>query len=69
MIHHGEWTDEKQQQLSSRIEKEVVAVFKQAESIGTLAEGPHDDPATMFDDVYAKLPWHLRNQREELNDE
>lgn len=27
---------------------------------------PPPEPATMFDDVYAEMPWHLREQRDEL---
>ncbi len=66
LIGLGQWSEEKQEQLSSRIEKEVVAVYKQAESIGTLAEGPYDPPETIFEDVYAEMPWHLKKQRDEM---
>lgn len=66
LIHRGEWSEEKHEQLHKQVEREVVAAYKQAESIGTLAEGPHPPPEALFDDVYAEVPWHLRRQREEL---
>jgi 2-oxoisovalerate dehydrogenase E1 component alpha subunit len=67
LINRGEWSEEKHEQLHKQIEKEVVAVYKQAESIGTLVEGSRLPPETLFDDVYAEVPWHLRRQRDELN--
>jgi 2-oxoisovalerate dehydrogenase E1 component alpha subunit len=39
---------------------------REAESYGTLGVGEHHSPATMFDDVFKEMPWHLRRQRQEL---
>jgi 2-oxoisovalerate dehydrogenase E1 component alpha subunit len=44
---------------------EVRTALKAAESIGTLQGGERPNPATMFEDVYKELPWHLRQQREQ----
>lgn len=62
----GEWSEERQGTLASELDREVLATQREAESYGTLADGPHHSPATMFDDVFKELPWHLRQQREEL---
>ena len=37
---------------------------KEAESKGTLGTQPAS-PATMFEDVFKDMPWHLRKQRQE----
>ena len=39
---------------------------KEAESYGTLGTGPTVSAATMFDDVFKEMPWHLRQQRQQL---
>ena len=39
---------------------------REAQSYGTMTEGPWLDPATMFDDVYAETPPHLELQRRQL---
>ena len=54
-------------QLSQlELEAEVAAAQKEAESYGTLLDGHIPSPATMFEDVYAEMPAHLRRQRQEL---
>jgi 2-oxoisovalerate dehydrogenase E1 component alpha subunit len=42
-----------------------VAAQKQAEAHGTLANGQASSVATMFEDVYKDMPWHLRRQRQQ----
>lgn len=53
-------SDEKRAAVEAELDAEVVAAIKEVE--------PMANPAreTMFDDVYAELPWHLREQRDEL---
>ena len=48
------------------LEAEVAAAQKEAESYGTLLDGHIPSAATMFEDVYAEVPAHLRRQRQEL---
>ena len=62
----GEWSDEQQAQLSAEVDKTVQEAQREAESYGTLGSGEHHSPATMFDDVFKEMPWHLRRQRQEL---
>ncbi|MBN1853655.1 MAG: thiamine pyrophosphate-dependent dehydrogenase E1 component subunit alpha [Pirellulales bacterium] len=61
-----EWSDEQQENLENRLEKEVAMTYKQAETYGTFASGPFDPPETLFDDVYERLPHHLEEQRDEI---
>jgi 2-oxoisovalerate dehydrogenase E1 component alpha subunit len=44
----------------------VLAAQKEAERHGTLLDGNIPSAASMFDDVYAQMPEHLRLQRQQL---
>jgi 2-oxoisovalerate dehydrogenase E1 component alpha subunit len=63
LIQLGEWSEAQQAELVARCEAEVLAAYKEAESHGTAGAGPFPPAASIFDDVYAELPWHLREQR------
>ena len=62
----GEGSDERHTRLAEEVKEEVRAAMREAESYGTLGTGEHHSPATMFDDVFKEMPWHLRRQRQEL---
>ncbi len=62
----GEWSDAKQGELEQLAQRRVLATYKRAEAIGSLAGGPTDPPETILDDVYKEVPPHLKRQREEL---
>jgi len=66
LIALGEWSEERQRQMEAEVKEEVRAAMREAESYGTLGTGEHHSPATMFDDVFKEMPWHLRRQRQEL---
>jgi 2-oxoisovalerate dehydrogenase E1 component alpha subunit len=66
LIRLGEWSNERQEALSTELEELVRATNAQAQSYGILSEGPHHDPRTMFEDVYKEMPWHLAEQQAEL---
>jgi pyruvate dehydrogenase E1 component alpha subunit len=53
----GLWAVEREERLSSEVSADVERAVAEA----MRAERPA--PATMFDDVYAELPWHLEEQR------
>jgi pyruvate dehydrogenase E1 component alpha subunit len=54
------WTDDLQRALEAEVEAEIKA----AVAVSEKTEPPPFD--SMFDDVFAELPWHLAEQREEL---
>jgi 2-oxoisovalerate dehydrogenase E1 component alpha subunit len=58
--HSGAWSDAKQQDLEARIEARIKAAVAGAENT---SPPPLE---SMFEDVYATLPWNLREQRDEL---
>lgn len=62
----GAWSEREHEQVRLDVEAEVAAAQKEAESYGTLLDGHIPSAATMFDDVYAEMPAHLRRQRQEL---
>ncbi|MEW6704333.1 MAG: 3-methyl-2-oxobutanoate dehydrogenase (2-methylpropanoyl-transferring) subunit alpha [Pseudomonadota bacterium] len=66
LITLGEWSEAQHEQAQKELEAEVAAAQKEAESHGTLLDGHIPSPATMFEDVYEKMPWHLRQQRQQL---
>ena len=63
LIGLGEWDDERHQQLLDQLGEEVRAAQKEAERLGTLQSDPYQDIASMFEDIFAELPWHLREQQ------
>lgn len=62
----GEWSDARQEKLVAELEQKVREIQREAESYGTLGSGQHHSPATMFDDVFEEMPWHLKQQRREM---
>ena len=64
LIRINEWSDAQHQQCVTEVESAVRAAAAEAEQFGTL-RSEHSSPASMFDDVYATLPLHLRRQREQ----
>jgi 2-oxoisovalerate dehydrogenase E1 component alpha subunit len=62
----GEWDDEKHTALETQCKAEIIAAYKEAETYGTLKDGPFPPVSTLFEDVYEKEPWHLLEQRGEV---
>jgi TPP-dependent pyruvate/acetoin dehydrogenase alpha subunit len=56
----GAWTDADDAALRADID----ARFREAVTIAE--KTPQPPLESMFEDVYAKVPWHLREQRAEL---
>ena len=66
MIVEGHWSDAKHDSLVDELRNEVTAAWKEAQTHGTMTEGPWLDSATMFDDVYAETPQNLESQRRRM---
>jgi pyruvate dehydrogenase E1 component alpha subunit len=54
----GLWTADREQQLANEAKGDVDRAVADAAAAGKSAR------ATLFDDVYADLPWHLKDQRD-----
>src|SRR5688572_18186963 len=59
----GEWDDERHQAQLDALDAEVRAAQKEAEKLGTLQSDPYLNIASMFEDVFEELPWHLKEQQ------
>jgi 2-oxoisovalerate dehydrogenase E1 component alpha subunit len=64
LIALGEWDDDKHSAMSAECDAEVRAAQKEAEKLGTLSAQGKDNIESMFEDVYADVPWHIAEQRE-----
>jgi len=69
LIALGEWDEERHEALRAECDAEVRAAQKQAEQQGILSEQGKDNIESMFEDVYADVPWHLAEQRDQAVDE
>ena len=56
----GLWNEQKQVALEEKTSSELAECVKVAE------KAPPPPLESMFDDVFAELPWHLREQKEQL---
>jgi 2-oxoisovalerate dehydrogenase E1 component alpha subunit len=63
LVALGEWDDERHQAQLDSLDAEVRAAQKEAEKLGTLQSDPYQDLPSMFEEVFAELPWHLKEQQ------
>jgi 2-oxoisovalerate dehydrogenase E1 component alpha subunit len=61
----GEWDEERHAAMTAECDAAVRAAQKESEKLGILPEQGKDGIETMFDDVYADVPWHIAEQRDE----
>jgi len=66
LIKRGAWSDAEQAALEKELVEQIRAAQREAESYGTLGKGPGHPIASMFEDVFAEMPWHLRAQLDEI---
>ncbi len=63
---NGAWDDARHDALTAEIDQQIADAFAEADSHGSVKSGVTASPRTMFDDVYATLPRHLRDQRDQV---
>jgi 2-oxoisovalerate dehydrogenase E1 component alpha subunit len=66
LVVTGEWDDTRHAALAQEIDAQVEAAFQEADSHGSVKSGVIGSPRSMFDNVYATLPRHLLEQREQV---
>ena len=64
LIALGEWDDERHKAMTTECDAEVRAAQKEAEKVGILPEQGKTNIGSMFEDVYAEMPWHIAEQRD-----
>ena len=66
LIGLDQWDEERHAALEKELDQLVIASYKEAETYGTLHDGPLSPVQSMFEDVYAEPDWRLRRQRRDL---
>ncbi|MGE7204419.1 3-methyl-2-oxobutanoate dehydrogenase (2-methylpropanoyl-transferring) subunit alpha [Sphingomonas sp. NPDC019816] len=69
LIALGEWDEDRHAQQDREVAEEVRAAQKAAEANGILGHGLHQPLDSLFDGVFEEMPWHLREQRQQMLDE
>jgi 2-oxoisovalerate dehydrogenase E1 component alpha subunit len=69
LIRIGEWDEERHDALHLELSEFVKKSQKDAEKNGILGHGLHHPFETMFEDVFEDMPWHLKEQCEEMLEE
>ena len=64
----GEWDEHRHAALQAEIDAQIAEAFAEADSHGSVKTGDVGSARTMFDDVFAEMPRHLREQRDQLGD-
>lgn len=66
LVSRGCWSEARHVQAEAEIYEEITTAQKQIEAQGTMLTGLNLSAATMFENVFADQPQHLRQQRREL---
>jgi 2-oxoisovalerate dehydrogenase E1 component alpha subunit len=66
LIALGEWDEERQVAQDTELAEMVRDAQKEAEKNGILGHGLHQPLDTLFDGVFEEMPWHLREQQQEM---
>jgi 2-oxoisovalerate dehydrogenase E1 component alpha subunit len=69
LIAIGEWDEERHAAMDKELAETVRDAQKEAEKNGILGHGLHQPLDTLFDGVFEEMPWHLREQRQQMIDE
>ena len=65
LVAIGEWDETRDAALDREIDATVRAAQKDAEKQGILPQQGFDNIGSMFEDVFADVPWHIAEQRDE----
>ena len=68
LVAAGEWDDDRHAALVSEATEQIDEAFAEADSHGSVKSGDVGGHRSMFDDVYAVMPRHLAEQREQVVD-
>ena len=69
LVALGQWDEERHDAIRAECDAEVRSAQKEAEKQGILPEQGRDNIESMFDDVYAEVPWNIAEQRDQALDE
>jgi len=69
LIAIGEWDEERHAAMDLELAELVKDSAREAEKNGVLGHGLHQPLDTLFEGVFEEMPWHLREQRQQMLDE
>jgi 2-oxoisovalerate dehydrogenase E1 component alpha subunit len=69
LVTLGEWDEDRHAAMTAECDANVRGAPKHAEANGILPQQGKDNIGSMFEDVYADVPWHIAEQREQALDE
>ena len=69
LIAIGEWDNQRHADQDKDCAEEVRGAQRDAEKNGILGHGLHQPLDTLFDGVFEEMPWHLKEQRQQMLDE
>ncbi|MEJ7935231.1 3-methyl-2-oxobutanoate dehydrogenase (2-methylpropanoyl-transferring) subunit alpha [Sphingobium sp. AN558] len=65
----GIWDEEQHAAMDMALSQEVRDAARAAEKNGILGNGLHHPMESLFEDVFEEMPWHLREQQQQMLDE
>lgn len=66
LIGLGEWDEERHAAMDLELAETVKRAQKEAEKNGILGHGMHQPFETMFEGVFEEMPWHLKEQSDQM---
>jgi 2-oxoisovalerate dehydrogenase E1 component alpha subunit len=69
LIKLGEWDEERHAAMDKDLAEHVRDEGRKAEAQGTLHDGLSQPFDTMFEQVFEEMPWHLKEQLQQMQDE
>lgn len=63
------WDEERHAVMDLELSTHVKNCAKESEKNGVLGHGMHQPMETMFEGVFEEMPWHLKEQRQQMLDE
>ncbi|QHL90580.1 3-methyl-2-oxobutanoate dehydrogenase (2-methylpropanoyl-transferring) subunit alpha [Sphingomonas changnyeongensis] len=66
LIRLGEWDEDRHAAMDRECAETVKAAQKEAEKNGILGHGLHQPFETMFEGVFEDMPWHLKEQSDQM---
>jgi 2-oxoisovalerate dehydrogenase E1 component alpha subunit len=69
LVAIGEWDEDRHAAMTAECDSAVRTAQKESEKVGILPDQGRENVGSMFEDVYAGVPWHLADQRDQALDE
>src|SRR3546814_12026191 len=65
-IRLGIWDEERHAAMDKELAEMVRDAAREAEKNGILGHGLHHPMESLFEDVFEEMPWHLKEQQQQM---